>query len=708
MRTLLEHGCEMAVSAKKAVPFEECSVDRTEILQPDESKYSHKQMKLWLEQQGLSDEEDSPRDRLQLEESRSSIKQMVSWLDREDSFSEKSVHEGVDGVMQLVMASSTLKTPVTHDESRLRIPHGHSTAANEEIETDYCHNSSSHIHGDKKGATTPFDSQQKKEMITKTGEALDMTKARQTHHLQKLQQRGRNKKRDWVRQTASLSPRRDRAWHNKRKHECKKPGDKMHRTLLQKYSSLNELFTQRLFAEDLNRVEKDFTNVDMETKEVSPLGKLGQRRNHPCVGISDSPINGRKDVEKSPGFNVTAEAVGLQKANEEISPIPSPVHLYYAQQDPLRLPTETSDIINDMRTQFKTCKENNLANEPSEELSQHVDVAPLPHRKMPMAKNDEFKLSMHKQASWMLEFCGSNEGYPTKRISCNNNEQYKEAPSFMKTFRTRPALDYEVEVWQNGENESTISRLDSLCVTAIQTPRDGSSHSLGNVNPSHGAERIQRQSTPPKLEEDKGFSTDITIPESEIAILPPPLRIKTACHVTFPHYLPDVPSEILAPQRRKYSQLSLDKVMYGFNTKEPFIKRRSFSWPILNIDKDSIHRSRSGAADKDGKWLGGEGSSKPLKLTRLIISTTMLDDDNSTFSTFESSITSSVHDIFDEIDSASNNSIRSTDLALLELPINDVDRIYLQEHKKLYEAMQSVSCLYFGKLSVRKQAKLMR
>ncbi len=699
----------MAVSAKKAAPFEECSVDRTEILQSEESKYSHKQMKLWLKQQDSSDEEDSPRDRLQSEESRSSFKQMISWLDRGDSVSEKGVQEGVDGVVQLVTASSTLKTSVTRDESRLRIPHGHSTTANEEIETGYCHNSSSHIHGGKKGAATPLGSQRKKEMVTKRFEVRDMTKAQQTHHLQKLQQRGRNKKRDWRKQTASYSPRRDRAWYNKRKHECKKPGDKMHRTLLRKYLSLSDLFTQRLFAEDLDGVEANFTNVDMETKEVSPLGKLGQRRNRPCVGVLDSPpINGREDVGKSPGFNITAEAVGLQKTNKEISPMPSPVHLYCAQQDPLRLPNEPSDIINDMRTQFKTCKEKHLANKSSEELSQRVDVAPLPYREMPMAKSDEFKLGMHEQASRVLEFCGSSNGYPTKRTARKNNEQYKKAPSFMKTFRTRPALYYEVEVWQNGENESTISRLDLLHTTAIQTPRSGSSHSLGNVNPSHGIERFQRQSTPPKLKEDKGFNTDITMPELEIAILPPPPRIKTTCHVKLPHNLPDVPSEILAPECRKYSQLSLDTVMYRFNTEEPLINCRCFSWPILNIDENSIYRSRSGAVGKDGKWLGGEDSSKSSKLPRLILSPTTLDDDNSTFSTFESSITSSVYDIFDEIDTVSNHSILSTDAPLLELPANDVDRIYLQEHIKLYEAMQSVSYLYFGKLPVRKQAKLMR
>ncbi len=111
-------------------------------------------------------EEDGPRDSSQSEESKS-YKQMIAWLDRGDAFIDKTAQGGVDEELQLVTTPITLKALNSHDKSPSRVPHDHPTTANEEFETDYCHNRSSHIHGAENGAVIPLDSERKKGMVKK-------------------------------------------------------------------------------------------------------------------------------------------------------------------------------------------------------------------------------------------------------------------------------------------------------------------------------------------------------------------------------------------------------------------------------------------------------------------------------------------------------------------------------------------------------------
>ncbi len=729
------------VSAKKTAPLGECSVDRTKILQSEERRYSLNRMRSWFSRQDSREKDITREGRQQSEEPMSSFKDMESWLNQEDSYREKNTRERLQSEerknslkqMRSWFSRQDSREKVNTQEGRRQsgksmstIKHMKSWLGREDsfleknvqeemasstlkIETDDCI-SNSHVNTEK-GATTTLDAQGKKNMGTKLFSARHKTKTLEIY-LKQLQQRGRSKKGRWRKQTASCSPVRSRASQNKGRHEHKKPGDKLHRMqllILRMCLSLQDLSTLTLFAEDFNAVETDFTdNVDMETKEISPLGKLGQRRNCPGVGMLVSPpINGSEDGGKFPGFNTSAATVDLQKTNKESSAMPSPVIVHCCQQEPVMLHTGPSDIINDeAMTHFKTSRKNTFANALSEELSQHVDVSP--HSEMSMTKNDEFiTLSAYEQVLGMVGFSGSNEGSLTKRVAYNNGQSKGASSSFIKTFRTRPALDYEVEAWLNDEEES-IGRLDLKCKNVFQPPGD-SRINMANVNPSQGVRRPQCRTTPPKLKEEKSFNTDIKITEL------PTTCFKMMRHVKLSHRVPDVRLEIPAMQPGKCSwQRSSFMVLRRSEYKITLPLTRFYTWPasIFYKYRNSIRMSRADAADEDGKSLL-EDSSKlvPARSARFSKPTaiTLFDTDTccTSTSTFSNSTISDVYDIFDDM-SSGNNSFYLVSSVIDELADDDVDETYLQNHENLYEIMHSVPHLHFEKLPVEKQAKLMR
>ncbi len=308
----------------------------------------------------------------------------------------------------------------------------------------------------------------------------------------------------------------------------------------------------------------------------------------------------------------------------------------------------------------------------------------------------------------MLCFSGSNEGSLTKRVAYDNWQSKGISPPFIKTFGTRPTLDYEVGVWANDEEES-ISRLDLKCKGDGFQSLGDSAINVANVSHSLGVRRSQYRIIPPELNEEESINTEIKTTE-----MPTP-SFKMMRYMNLPQCLPEVCLETAeTQQRRKYSRLlSLDWALQQWTEDEGTrtLSRLGTSPSLSNRYGKSIRRSRPYTVDEDGKPLR-EDNPKLLRSqsTRIAKPTavTVFDTDTCTLtSTFCNSTLSDVYDMFDDLPSSYNSS-HSSSPANDKLSEHGVDEAYFQDNKALYEIMHSVPHLHFDKLSVEKQAKLMR